>query len=179
MGGCNAGEIASSLAIISAKNNLLKGISKLAFLVFVLAFLAVLSTPFTDFTFTPITGGITANFWKEYFSGATAASWIFWFLSWAPTVARWLAHISKGRTMKEYVGGTMILPTIIAGIWMAVSWMYQDVIVNFNLASNISSFIPCVIFITSGILLMTGTLDSDCKVFTEDLEELTKGNQVI
>lgn len=163
------------IAIISAKYNLLKGISKLAFLVFVLAFLAVLSTPFTEFTFTPISGGITKNFWNEYFFGATAASWIFWFLSWAPTVARWLAHISKGRTMKEYVGGTMLLPTLIAFIWMAISWMYQDVIVNFNLASNISSFIPCVIFITSGILLMTGTLDSDCKVFTEDLEELTKG----
>ena len=77
--------------------------------------------------------------------------------------------------MKEYIGGTMLLPTLIAFVWMAVSWMYQDVIVNFNLASNISSFIPCVIFIVSGILLMTGTLDSDCKVFTEDLEELTKG----
>lgn len=163
------------LAIISARYNLLKGISKLAFLIFILAFLAVLSTPFTDFTFTPITGTITGNFWNEYFFGATAASWIFWFLSWAPTVARWLAHISKGRTMKEYIAGTMFLPTILTVIWMAVSWMYQDVIVNFNLASNISSFIPCTIFIISGILLMTGTLDSDCKVFTEDLESISKG----
>ena len=163
------------IAMLSAKYNLLKGISKLAFLVFVFAFLAVLSTPLTDFTFMPITGTITGNFWKEYFSGATAASWIFWFLSWAPTVARWLAHISKGRTMKEYIAGTMLLPTVLAAIWMAVSWMYQDVIVNFNLAQNISSFIPCIIFIISGILLMTGTLDSDCKVFTEDLETLTKG----
>ncbi len=163
------------VAMISAKYNLLKGMSKLAFLVFVMAFLAVLSTPLTDFTFTPITGGITKNFWNAYFSGATAASWIFWFLSWAPTVARWLAHISKGRTMKEYMAGTMIFPTVLAGIWMAVSWMYQDVIVNFNLASNISSFIPCTIFIISGILLMTGTLDSDCRVFTEDLELITKG----
>lgn len=163
------------LAIISAKYNLLKGISKLAFLVFVLAFLAVLSTPLSDFTFTPITGNITRNFWNEYFFGATAASWIFWFLSWAPTVARWLAHISKGRTMKEYIAGTMFLPTALTVIWMAVSWMYQDVIVNFNLVSNISSFIPCVIFIISGILLMTGTLDSDCKVFTEDLECISKG----
>ena len=162
-------------AMISAKNNLLKGMSKLAFLVFVFAFLAVLSTPFTDFTFTPITGGITGAFWKEYFQGATSASWIFWFLSWTPTVSRWLAHISKGRTMKEYIAGTMILPTILAFIWMAVSWMYQDVIVNFNLAANISSFIPCVIFIISGILFMTGTLDSDCKVFTEDLEYISKG----
>ena len=163
------------LAIISARNNLLKGMSKLAFLVFVFAFLAVLSTPFTDFKFSPIEGGITANFWKEYFCGPTAASWIFWFLSWTPTVSRWLAHISKGRTMKEYIAGTMILPTALAVVWMCVSWMYQDVIMNFNLAKNILSFIPCVIFITSGILFMTGTLDSDCKVFTEDLEFITKG----
>ena len=158
-----------------AKNNLLKGMSKLAFLVFVFAFLAVISTPITDFTFTPVTGSITGNFWKEYFLGATAASWIFWFLSWTPTVSRWLAHISKGRTMKEYIAGTMILPTVLAFIWMAVSWMYQDVIMNFELAGNMSSFIPCVIFIISGILFMIGTLDSDCKVFTEDLEFLSKG----
>lgn len=163
------------IAMFSAKRNLLKGMSKLAFLVFVFAFLAVLSTPLSDFKFTSINGEITGDFWKEYFSGSTAASWIFWFLSWTPTVSRWLAHISKGRTMKEYIAGTMFLPTIVAFVWMAVSWMYQDVIVNFNLATNIASFIPCVIFIVSGMLFMTGTLDSDCKVFTEDLEVITKG----
>lgn len=163
------------LAMISAKNNMLKGMSRLAFLIFILAFLALISTPLSDFTFTPITGSITGNFWNAYFFGATAASWIFWFLSWTPTVARWLAHISKGRTMKEYIAGTMILPTVLASIWMSMSWMYQDVIVNFNLVANIASFIPCVIFIISGFLLMAGTLDSDCKVFTEDLETLTKG----
>ncbi len=162
-------------ALYSARNNLLKGMSKLAFLVFFIAFLAVISTPFTDFSFMPVTGRITGNFWREYFVGPTAASWIFWFLSWTPTVSRWLAHISKGRTMKEYIAGTMLLPTALAVVWMAVSWMYQDVIMSFNLAANISSFIPCVIFIISGILFMTGTLDSDCKVFTEDLEFLTGG----
>lgn len=163
------------IALISAKFNLLKGMSKIAFMVFVIAFLAVLSTPFTDFNFSPITGGITNNFWHEYFMGKTSASWIFWFLSWTPTVSRWLAHISKGRTMKEYIAGTMILPTIIAFVWMSISWMYQDVIMSFNLTDNIKSYIPCLIFIISGILFMTGTLDSDCKIFTEDLELLTGG----
>ena len=167
--------ITVTVAMISARNNLLKGMSKLAFLVFFVAFLAVLSTPLTDFEFNPITGRITGSFWREYFCGATAASWIFWFLSWTPTVSRWLAHISKGRTMKEYIAGTMLLPTVLAAVWMAVSWMYQDVIMSFNLAQNIASFIPCVIFIISGILFMTGTLDSDCKVFTEDLEFLSGG----
>ena len=163
------------IAMFSAKRNLLKGVSRIAFLVFVYAFLVLISTPLTDFKLSPISGEITGNFWTEYFLGATASSWIFWFLSWTPTVARWLAHISKGRTMKEYIAGTMILPSVIAFIWMAVSWMYQDVIINFNLAQNISAFIPCVIFIISGILFMTGTLDSDCKVFSEDLEFLSNG----
>ena len=61
------------IAIISAKFNLLKGISKLAFLIFVLAFLAVLSTPFTDFTFTPITGDInddTAYYNRSHLDGS-------------------------------------------------------------------------------------------------------------
>ena len=163
------------IAIISAKYELLKGMSRTAFMVFAFAFLAVLSTPFTDFNFIPISGRITGKFFHEYFVGEVSASWIFWFLSWTPTVSRWLAHISKGRTMKEYIAGTMILPTILAVVWMAVSWMYQDVILSFNLASNLKSFIPCIIFIISGILFMTGTLDSDCKVFTEDLEVLSFG----
>lgn len=163
------------LAMLSAKKDFLKKMSSLAFLMFIFAFLAVLSTPLTDFEFVPIIGNITGNFWKEFFTGATAASWIFWFLSWTPTVSRWLAHISKGRTMREYIAGTMILPTVLAFVWMAVSWMYQDVIINFNLFTNISSFIPCIIFIVSGMLFMTGTLDSDCKVFSEDLESLTNG----
>lgn len=163
------------VAMYSAKHNLLQGMSRTAFLVFAFAFLVLISTPLTDFSFSTISGSITGNFWKEYFSGATAASWIFWFLSWTPTVARWLAHISKGRTMKEYIAGTMILPTVLAFIWMAVSWMYQDVIIHFNIAQNIATFIPCIIFVISGILFMTGTLDSDCKVFTEDLELLSNG----
>ncbi len=163
------------IAMLSAKYNLLKGISKTAFWVFIYAFLVLISTPLSDFKLTAISGGITGKFWTEYFFGDTTASWIFWFLSWTPTVARWLAHISKGRTMKEYIAGTMILPTIIAFGWMGVSWLYQDVIINFNLAQNITMFIPCVIFILSGLLFMTGTLDSDCKVFSEDLESLSKG----
>ena len=163
------------VAMLSAKFGWLKNISKIAFLVFIIAFLVVIATPPEEFTFMPIEGGITGNFFKAYFVGPTAASWIFWFISWTPTVARWLAHISKGRTMKEYIAGTMLLPTALALVWMGVSWMYQDVIMNFNLKDNISSLIPCVVFIVSGMLFMIGTLDSDCKVFTEDLEDLSRG----
>ena len=163
------------ISIISAKKNLLKGMSKLAFLVFMFAFLSIISTPIDNIQLSTISGSVTGEFANKYFFGSTTASWIFWFLSWTPTVSRWLAQISKGRTMKEYISGTMVLPTILAFIWMTVSWIYQDIIMKFNLSSNLTYCIPCAIFIISGILFMTGTLDSDCQVFTEDLESITKG----
>ena len=163
------------VALLSAKFGWLKKISKIAFLVFILAMLAVIATPLTDINTYPVTGNVTGNFWKEYFVGDTSASWIFWYLSWAPTVSRWLAHISKGRTMKEYVAGTIALPTLLAAIWIYVSWTYQEVITNFNIIKNVATLIPSIIFVVSGMLLMSGTLDSDCKVFTEDLNHITKG----
>lgn len=163
------------VAMLSARFNLLKGISTISFSVFVIAALALISIPTSSFIPTKISGCITSNLFTEYMIGDTSASWIFWFLSWSPTVARWLAHISKGRTMKEYIAGTIILPTLLAVVWMTISWIYQDVIVNsFILNVNISYIIPCSIFILSGMLFMIGTLDSDCTVFTDDLSDILR-----
>lgn len=163
------------VAMISAKFDLLKKVSKIAFLVFVIAFLALIATPLNEFTPVPVTGSITSSFVKEFFVGSTAASWNWWFISWTFTVSRFLALISNGRTMKQYIAGTILIPTLLAVVWMTVSWIYQDVITSFNIMNNIKGIIPAVIFIISGMLFMTGTLDSDCKVFTDDLEYLTKG----
>ena len=162
------------IASLSAKFNWLEKISKLSFLIFVCAFLILISIPHSEFQFVPISGSITGLFFEEYFIGPVSASWIFWFISWTPTVARWLAQISVGRTMKEYIAGTMFLPTILALVWMGVSWMYQDVILNFNLKQNVTFIFPCLIFIASGLFFMIGTLDSDCKVFSEDLSRLSR-----
>lgn len=163
------------ISIVSAKYGYFNKMSRLAFFIFVIAFLSLVATPITSFSIVPISGKITKLFFKEFFIGSTAASWNWWFISWTFTVARFLAHISNGRTIREYIAGTIIIPTILAIIWMTTSWIYQDVIMSFNLMKNFRCCIPAIIFIISGILFMTGTLDSDCKVFTEDLEILSKG----
>lgn len=163
------------ISIFSAKNSWLKKMSKTAVFMFGVSFLVLLATPLESFEMNKIKGSLTGKFWYEYFFGATSASWIFWFLSWTPTVSRWLAHISNGRTIREYIAGTLIIPTILGFLWIAFCWKYQNVINSFSIANNISSIFPSVVFIISGILFMSGTLDSDCKVFTEDLELVTKG----
>ncbi len=43
-----------------------------------------------------------------------------WWLSWAPFVGIFLARISRGRTIREFVLGTMVAPTIVSIIWFSV-----------------------------------------------------------
>ena len=52
------------------------------------------------------------------------ASWtIFywaWWVSWTPFVGLFLAKISKGRTIREFVIGVMVVPTTVSLVWFAI-----------------------------------------------------------
>ena len=43
-----------------------------------------------------------------------------WWLSWAPFVGIFIARISKGRTIREFVLGVMIVPTLLSILWFSV-----------------------------------------------------------
>ena len=43
-----------------------------------------------------------------------------WFIAWAPFVGVFVARISKGRTVREFVLGVVLVPTIASCIWGAV-----------------------------------------------------------
>lgn len=52
------------------------------------------------------------------------ASWtIFywaWWVSWTPFVGLFLAKISKGRTIREFVVGVMFVPTVVSMVWFVI-----------------------------------------------------------
>jgi len=52
------------------------------------------------------------------------ASWtIFywaWWISWTPFVGTFIARISKGRTIREFVLGVMLVPTAVSALWFVV-----------------------------------------------------------
>jgi len=66
--------------------------------------------------------------WTETYQGPDAASWqsgwtVFywgWWISWSPFVGMFIARVSKGRTVKEFIAGVMILPTLLSFFWMSV-----------------------------------------------------------
>lgn len=56
---------------------------------------------------------------QEWFSGWTILYWAWW-ISWAPFVGLFIARISKGRTIREYIVAVLLVPSLFNFIWMTV-----------------------------------------------------------
>jgi len=122
--------------ILSAISGVHRGIQWIAntnmvLAVFLLVFLFVVGpTVFILNTFTESLGGYMANlipmsFRTAAFSdGAFVTSWtIFywaWWISWAPFVGTFIARISRGRTIREFVLGVILAPSVVSFVWFAV-----------------------------------------------------------
>lgn len=52
-------------------------------------------------------------------SGWTLFYWGWW-ISWAPFVGIFIARISKGRTIREFILGVLFVPTIVTFLWLSV-----------------------------------------------------------
>ncbi|MCR4811463.1 MAG: BCCT family transporter [Bacteroidales bacterium] len=55
----------------------------------------------------------------EWFTGWTVMYWAWW-ISWAPFVGLFIARISKGRTIREYILAVLLVPTLFIFLWMTV-----------------------------------------------------------
>jgi choline/glycine/proline betaine transport protein len=54
-----------------------------------------------------------------FISGWTSFYWGWW-ISWAPFVGVFIARISKGRTVREFVTGVLLVPTLVTFLWFVV-----------------------------------------------------------
>jgi len=43
-----------------------------------------------------------------------------WWISWSPFVGIFIARISKGRTVREFIGHVLIIPTLVTFFWLSV-----------------------------------------------------------
>lgn len=65
------------------------------------------------------------NAWRVFY-------WAWW-LSWAPFVGLFIARISRGRTIREFIMGVMIIPTLVSAVWFCTMGG-----VSLNAADNFS-----------------------------------------
>ncbi len=67
-----------------------------------------------------------ASFWTASYQEGSASGWLGgwtvfywgWWIAWSPFVGMFIARISKGRTIREFIAGTLLVPTGVAAIWM-------------------------------------------------------------
>ncbi|WP_041795273.1 BCCT family transporter [Modestobacter italicus] len=65
---------------------------------------------------TEATGGDAMATWLR---GWTVFYWAWW-ISWTPFVGLFIARISRGRTIRQFVTGVLLVPSLVSLIWFAV-----------------------------------------------------------
>jgi BCCT family betaine/carnitine transporter len=55
----------------------------------------------------------------NYSQGWTAFYWAWW-ISWSPFVGMFIARVSRGRTVREFVICVLIIPTMVCVMWMSI-----------------------------------------------------------
>lgn len=57
---------------------------------------------------------------KESWYGAWTIFYWAWWIAWAPFVATFIARISRGRTIREFIGGVLFAPTLASFVWFSI-----------------------------------------------------------
>ncbi|UPQ90064.1 BCCT family transporter [Vibrio sinaloensis] len=55
---------------------------------------------------------------EAWFQGWTVFYWAWW-ISWSPFVGMFIARVSKGRTVREFITAVLLVPTAVTVIWMS------------------------------------------------------------
>ena len=56
---------------------------------------------------------------KEWLAGWTIFYWAWW-VSWTPFVGMFIARISRGRTIRQFVTGVLLVPSVVSLVWFAI-----------------------------------------------------------
>ena len=55
----------------------------------------------------------------DWLAGWTVFYWAWW-ISWTPFVGMFIARISRGRTIRQFVGGVLLVPSTVSLLWFAI-----------------------------------------------------------
>lgn len=125
----------TAVALISVVRGLDGGVKVLSEVNMVLAFLLLLFVLFTagavsiltEFgagvvAYTQEVVGLSNPFGREdtgYMQGWTAFYWAWW-ISWSPFVGMFIARVSRGRSVREFIICVLLIPSLVCVLWMAV-----------------------------------------------------------
>lgn len=72
-----------------------------------------------------------------------------WWVSWAPFVGMFIARISRGRTIREFIAGVMFVPTLFTFFWFVVmgnTAIHMDLFQGGSMAAAVAESVPTALF---------------------------------
>ncbi|WP_174614198.1 BCCT family transporter [Virgibacillus ihumii] len=102
---------------------------------------------------TPYTSGDWVYQWTIFY-------WA-WAIAWSPFVGAFVARVSRGRTIREFVAGVMVVPPAIACVWIAVfggTALYSDLNNGTQIAEAVNEDVTVALFEALGVVPFTDIL---------------------
>jgi len=159
--------IITVLYLLSATTGLDKGIKILSNTNLVLALLLLLftlllgPTSFIFDIFTTTLGSYLQNIVQmsmrltPFTKGTWVGSWTLfywaWWIAWAPFVGMFIARVSRGRTIKEFIIGVLLVPSLLSFLWFSVfggTALQQEMFGKLPIGEAVSADITSALFIT-------------------------------
>jgi len=95
------------------------------------------------------------SFWTEAYSeaawqhGWTVFYWAWW-IAWSPFVGIFVARVSRGRTIREFVGAILVVPTLATFVWLTVfgnSALYLELFGSGGIAAAVKEDVAVALFV--------------------------------
>ncbi|WP_163971597.1 BCCT family transporter [Oceanobacillus halotolerans] len=102
---------------------------------------------------TPYQGGTWVRDWTIFY-------WA-WAIAWSPFVGAFVARVSRGRTIREFVFGVLVVPPVIACLWIAVfggTAIFSDLNQGTAIAEAVNEDVAVALFETYGDLPLSTIL---------------------
>lgn len=92
---------------------------------------------------TPFSQGTWIGKWTLFY-------WAWW-IAWAPFVGMFIARVSRGRTIKEFILGVLLVPSLFSFIWFAAfggTALNMEMFQNLGIAKAVEQDVTSALFIT-------------------------------
>jgi glycine betaine transporter len=102
---------------------------------------------------TPFSGSSWVGGWTVFY-------WAWW-LSWSPFVGLFIARVSRGRTIRQFIAGTMLAPTLAAFVWFSVfggTALHMEIWQNVPLAEAVKTDVSTALFTMFNALPLGGLM---------------------
>jgi choline/glycine/proline betaine transport protein len=98
---------------------------------------------------------IEMSFWIEAYEQSnwqkdwTIFYWAWW-IAWSPFVGMFIARISKGRTVREFLLSVLLIPTLLTFMWLTIfgnTALYQEMVLAYGIVDAVNENVAVALFV--------------------------------